>query len=685
MINEEIISYIQSQLRKNISKDSITSKLANAGWHSEDIEEAFRKLTPPEIKKEEKIEVTTTQKPDPYRELPAVDQKEDIGPKLVANQPPVESSPIPKPIFAKSFNEANSKEESGSYYIPTNMTRPKVVENDKKIEPVATNFGIMKPKIVEVGDTSPIINPPINNTPTNNQEFIPKLIPKIESVIETKVEYKKPISSVPIPTNALLYSYPQDLSASKTKETIIVPVKKNSIFKWVIIIVIISFIAGGIFAFLYKKPNVSFIKKDPKVLLVKAPEVLSALKSYKIDTVATISMPAFADITNGLVNGEVINSNNKDYVSLSAKGMVNNVKPTPVFDYAATIKSSLFRDDINSGIKYGSNGTFIKTPDLSKLFGKNAPMPSTVLVDNGQFGLLTSLLPKSFESKANKINFDKIFSIGLPSYITGQTASIFQDFLATASVLEKDPENIHGVDSYHYVLNSDKQSTKKFLSNFTSVFLNQLTSEEKIGLDEGIGSTTLDSLEIWIGKDDGNIHQYRFVLTTPLSKIIGLEDKGIAGSVVTFDWKTTYYDFDVTNDIALPGTSISMIDFMKKIEDMKLKDSISSFKQAADTFRNATGSYGKRTNPNGSCVNPNPSSLFSPVGHAKGASNAVGNISEIINNILTITNGSLSCYSLPNAWAISAPLLSDSHFHACLDSTGQELILEKSITGPICK
>ena len=681
MINEEIISYIQSQLRKNISESLIKSKLVNVGWHMDDIEEAFRKLTPPEVKKEIKIEIPVVEKPDPYRELPGFDKKEDIGPKLEVNKLPVEALPIPKPIFAQSFSEANSKDESGSYYIPTNMTRPKITEGNKVEEPKTTNFNIMKPKVVEVAETSSIVTPPRNVAPNTNQEFIPKLIPKIED----KIEYKKPVSSVPIPTNALLYSYPQDLSASRPKETIITPVKKTSVLKWVFVIVIVSFIAGALFAFLYKKPNISFIKKDPKVLLIKAPEVLGALKSYKIDTEATISIPAFADITNGLVNGEAINSKNKDYISLIAKGMVNNTKPIPVFDYSATIKSSIFKENINSSIKYGSGGTFIITPDLRKLFGKNAPTTNTVLVDKGQFGLLTNLLPESIEPKANKINFDKIFSIGLPSYVTAETDSIFKDFLTTASVLEKDPETIHGVESYHYVLSSDRQSTKKFLLNFTTVFLNELSKEEKVNLDEGIGSTSLDSLEIWIGKDDGNIHQYRFVLTTPLSKIIGLDDKGIAGSVVTFDWKTTYYDFDINNDIALPGASIDMIDFIKKIEDMKLKDLVLSFKQAADTFRNATGSYGKRTNPNGSCVNPNPSSLFSPVGHAKGASNAVGNISEILNNTLSITNGALSCYSLPNAWAISAPLISDSGSSICIDSTGKEDILEKPISGPTCK
>ncbi len=681
MINEEIISYIQAQLRKNISKSTITSKLTGVGWRIEDVEEAFRKLTPPEVKKIEKVEVATIQEPDPYRELPASDKKEDIGPKLVTIKAPSEPSPVPKPVFAKSFSEANSKDQSGSYYIPTNMTRP--LDNEKNSNPPTNNFSIMKPKIVEVAPTSPISNPPIElQKKASNQEFIPKLIPKTE----TQVEYKKPISSTQIPNNALLYSYPQDLSASRTRETIIVPSKKSGVLKWIILIVLISFVAGAVFAFLYnKKPNISLIKKDPKVLLIKAPEVLSSLKSYKIDTEAIISMPAFADITNGLVNGQVINSNNKDYIALFAKGMVNNTKPKPIFDYSATIKSSLSRDDINSSIKYASNGAFIITPDLRKLFGENAPAPSTVLVDNGQFGLLTSLLPKSFESRANKINFDKIFSIALPSYVTGETDLIFKDFLATASVLEKGSEVIHGVDNYHYVLNSDKQSTKKFLSNFTTIFLNELSEEEKAVLEEGIGSTNLDSLEIWIGKDDGNIHQYRFVLSTPLSQIIGLADKGIAGSVVTFDWKTTYHDFDSENDIALPATSINMVDFMKKVEDMKLKDSVLSFKKAADTFKNATGSYGKKANTSGSCANPNPNSLFSPIGHAKGANSAVGDISQIINGILNITNGSVSCYSSPSAWAISTPLISDSNSHVCVDNTGQESILEKPITSPTCK
>lgn len=698
MINEEIISYIQKQLRKNTPKDTIISKLVNAGWHMEDIDETFRKLTPPQVKINEtnlpKEESLTTEVPiqkttDQYRELPTDDKKEDIGPKLVAQSPQV--SPVAKPVFSTSFSEANSQNTTASYYIPDNAMKPKTPVDSKPQElTTPINFGIMRPKLVEVPEqntSNTVFKKP--DVDTYNEEFIPKLIPKTEpNVIEPGIIETKVTASPTIPTNAILHSYQQVLSSSRDTLNIPVPSdKKKSFLKWLIIILGISVIAGAIFAFVYKNKdvNLSFIKKDPKALLVKAPQVLSSLSSYKIETEATISIPSFADITNGLVNGESINSTNRDYVSLSAKGLVNNDKTAPIFDYLATIKSSLFKDEIISNIKYGNGSTFVLTPDLKGLLGKNSPAPSTVLVDKGQFNLITSLLPDKLQYKANKINIDKLFSVGLPSYITEETASIFEEFLTNASVLEKTPEVIRGIENYHYALTADRQATKKFISKFASVFLDELSVDEKTILDEGIGSSTIDSLEIWVGKDDGNIHQYKFSLTTPLSKIIGLDDKGIAGSVVTFDWKTTYYDFNISNNIVLPGISISMVDFMKKVEDMKIKDLVSTFKTTADSLHNAIGNFGKRSNPNGSCVNPNPSSLFSPVGHVKGASNAVGNIAEVMTKILSTTGGSLSCYSTSNAWAISATLVSDSNSYFCSDSNGLEVIMEKPLSGISCK
>ncbi len=678
MITEDLVIYIQTQTKKNILKNAIISKLQDAGWHTDDIDEAFNKLIP--TKREVK------QGPDLYRESPLVGNKEEIvsKPFLAPKIEPLTE----KPVFSNSFSEANSKNLTPSYYIPDNVIQGKNKIVDKEFEP-NLNFGIMKPKLVQIPPIEEIVSIPKDIKPEPyNEEFIPTLKPKV-SELPLENQDKVTASKFIFPS-AILHSYPQVLLSSKETNNEPVVGKRKVFIKWLLIILGVSFIIGIVFALVFNYSNLksfssSFIKKDPKVLLANAAQILSSLKSYKIQTNATISIPLFADITNGLVNGEAISSRDKDFISLSAEGIVKNNQIAPTFDYLATFKSSFFKNDIVSNIKYSDDKTFVYIPDLTLFLGKNTPPQSTILVEKGQFNLITDLLPRIIQNKINKVNIDKLLSIGLPSYITNETALIFKEFIAGASVIEKPVENVRNIPTYHYILVADRQSSKIFLNKFVSVFLNDLSVDEKTLLDESIGSTTIDGFEIWIGKDDGNIHQYKFNLSIPLSKIIGLDDKGIAGNVVSLSWKTTYYDFDIDNDISLPTSSIGMTDFLKNINDMKIKNLILSFKALADNMHNAIGSFGKRSNPTGSCTNPNSSSLFSPVGHTKGASNAVGNIAEAMNNILTKTNGALSCYSTSDAWAVSTPLISDPTSSFCFDSIGNNKILTTPLTGTICK
>ncbi|MEK7585721.1 MAG: hypothetical protein AAB477_00600 [Patescibacteria group bacterium] len=707
MINDELIAYIQTQTRKNISKDTIVSKLTNTGWHADDIDEAFRKLTPPKI-----VENPTTPTvnkapvisdgPDLYRELPGRDEPgamnlaEVLGGSALQNEP----GPI-KPIFSTSFSEANPKNPTPSYYIPDNVT-PSDKKKDEKNE-TNINFGVMRPKLVQV-PPSQIPNPPtLPPSPSFSQpkpqnsdgEFLPSLKPKtVSSAIELKdFKLNEDKASTPsvIPQNAILHSYPQILSSSVDAQESFFTRKKKSLLKILIIVLIISFISGAIFVFAnnyIKLPsfNFPFIKKDPKVLLANAPTILSSLKSYKIETVVTLSTPPFADITNGLVSGEAVPSHQRDSISLSAKGSVNNNnQSTPTFDYLANIRSSLLKNDISYGIKYIDNKVFITMPNLVAFLGSNAPKESVVVTDQTQTDSMVGLLPVNIQSKAEKVDINKFLSTILPSYITDETASIFKDFVLESSVLEKDPEKIHGVEAYYYVLNSSRPSLKKLLNSFAVIFAKNLSSNDSSYLSDLAGSITIDNLGVWIGKDDSNIHQYEFTLSAPLSKVIGLEDKGIAGNTVSLNWKTTYYDFDITNNIEIPQTAITTSDFIKSIKDMEIKNLIYDFKPAADTLHNAIGSFGKRSNINGSCTTPTSGSLFSPVGHPKGANNAVSNISSVITGILDKNSGVLSCYSTPNAWALSLPLVSNPNSFFCLDSTGTTEILNTSLTSTACK
>lgn len=777
MINEDLIAYVQAQLRKNISKDVIISRLVGVGWHSDDISEVFRKVLPPEsaIKKveisqspatnivETPLVIRDLNKPDPYHEKIGTGEPEAMANKIWTpikkeNREPytyvikkeeevnnIQPKEPQRPVFSSSFSEANPKSVSSAVYKKETQVAPTPVvisspEISKQLEVYNEELiPALKPKIISVAPQVPvqvitpaqpvkiipkiIVPEPVESVATvfsqttektkvQGAEFIPKnnqvtpsnnsqqvVQPKV-GVIPTsfsglKMTSNPSSSDIPesygVPSGAMLHSYQRAIMSAGTVNEELFKRKRHNLVKWLISILVISAIGGSIFAYTenyIKLPflNFSIVKKDPKSILAEAPIVLNELTAYKIETVATISLPPLANITSGLVSGEAITSSEKDTISMHAEGLVNHeVDSSPVFDYKATFHSSLFKNDIVTSLKYHDIVSLITTPNLTELLGPNSPKESDVLVPQDQMYVLTSLLPDNIKSKVDKIDIDKLFSVGVPSYINDETSGIFKKFVNSATVLEKEPEDIHGVMSYHYELNADKQISEKFISAFINVFTTGLSDNDKIVLDERLGAVSIDSLGVWIGEEDNKIHQYSFTLSTPLSRVIGLEDKGIAGNMVTLDWKTTYFDFNNHNNIVMPNDALSMADFIKNVSDMKVKDQVSSFKQLANSFHNATGNYGKRSNPTGSCTNPNPSSIFSPVGHPKGASTAVGDIASAMNDILNTTGGALSCYSTSNDWALSAPLSSIANSSYCIDSTGAVKILSNPLGGSSCK
>jgi hypothetical protein len=767
MITDDLIAYIQAQLRKNISKDTIVSRLVGAGWHADDVEEAFLKLFPPTpvlIKPLEKPQPIITQpvlntapvvkepsiveeplikKEDPYREgvsgeepaamaekvwAPIKFQPKTLSPNdvNVTKEPTIQSPAISKPVFSTSFSEANPKKMEVPNTQPVGTFYPKEIPKSEVKAP-ETRLEIrneelipaLKPKVVPptipsqpISSPAPsfipsqptkVIEAPVAE-PVTEQAPAPTIIPKnLEPIVTNiptqlsslKMTTKPAPSDVPesssIPQGAMLHSYQKALISATEVDEQTFQKKRHTLVKWLILILIISAIGGSVFAVMgnyIKIPsfNLSLVKKDPKTLLIKAPLELNELEAYKIETVATVSLPQLANITSGLVSGEAVNSSEKDSLTMSAKGAVNHSSSnSPVFDYNATFTSSLFKNEVTTNLKYNNLVSLVTTPNLEELLGSNAPKTNTVLVLKGQFDSFISLLPNNLQNYAEKIDIDKLFSIGIPSYINTETSTIFKDFVNNATLTEKPSEDIRGIPTYHYAFNADRQSTKKFINDFVNVFILGLSGDEKDTLGERIGAVTIDSLDVWIGQEDNKIHQYSFSLKTPLSRIIGLEDKGIAGNEVNLDWKTTYYDFNIHNDIPIPKEALSVTDYMKEVSDMKIKDKVSAFKPLANNFKNATGNYGKRSNQTGSCTNPNPNSLFSPVGHPKGASTAVGSIASLMNDILSTTGGALSCYSTTGAWALSAPLATDSQASFCIDSTGASSIISSSISGPVCK
>jgi len=358
-----------------------------------------------------------------------------------------------------------------------------------------------------------------------------------------------------------------------------------------------------------------------------------------------------------------------------------------------TIKSSLLQDYITTDIKNDDSELFVSVPDLKEIFDENAPEPSMVKINEQQFNLIPPLFSLPAETTLTKINLYKILSSGMSSYIDNGTLDVYDEFINNTEITEKGEETIKGTDTYHYSVNTNRQLAKKLLSKISKNFVSNLSESDMNGLDQILGSVTVESLDVWIGKGDNNIYQYDVVLDVPLSKIIGFEDKSIGDNLVSVNWKTTYYDFNVSNNIVMPDVSVDATDFVNNIKETKIKNDVSSFKQLSTNLFNIEKSYGNKSNGSGSCMKPISGSLFSPIGHVKSATSAIGSISLFLDDILKTTNNVGYCYSTTKAWSFTVPI-SDNYdsttslpgykSYFCIDNTGFTADLTTPPTSVVC-
>lgn len=673
MITEDLIAYIQEQRRKNLSDTEISSRLRKAGWHEDDIEEGFKKINPPVVSAPKvipspSVDISTSnisvqskelespkKEIDPYRESP-----------LAFSYPPI--VPLSQSL-SKGIKKLESEEVS--YEAPVDIKKEEI--KPKEDIKVFTSQTVFSPQ------SSLEVKPVFTES-----ELMPNLIPKSQPVSTPQSPSVSPGPS--LPADAMITTFSRDILAS-TQKIEELPKKKSKkplIFASIILLFII--IGGVAFAMMkgyIKTPSFSFIKKDPKIVLENIMSQPYLNKPYKVKTDLNITIPTFANITNGLLNGSTITSIDKDYFSIHTDGIISQTTPTPLVEYATTIKSSIMKNDIVTNIKYDGINSFVSVPDLSWLFGDLAPKASNVSIPNGQFEPVLALLPPTLDDIASKIDIYKLASKFAPNE---KVLFMFKDFINNANIVDKGVEDVKGVNTYHYELQADRASTKELLTYISSMLVSNLSPNQKASVDKAIGSATLSSIEVWIGKDDNMVYKYKASLSVPLGKVLGLEDRGISGSEVKVDWQSMYYDFGVKNNVELPESSVGLSDFMNSISDLRIRKILSSLPQSAKTLRNALGNYGSKSNPTGSCLNPNQGSLFSPVGHKRGAVNAVGNIAESMNEVLGITNGAGSCFSTPQAWAAAFPLASDPNKYLCIDSTKSDVVsLSLPLSGTLCK
>ncbi|HEY5589290.1 MAG TPA: hypothetical protein VIK86_10120 [Candidatus Paceibacterota bacterium] len=688
--------------------------------------EVFNNEIPEELNKiEQPVEVPIKEE---FKIEPIKVEPNDVETKV--ELPKIEESKIKQTVEAPIIETSKEKSlkvetPSETYKIWTPM-RPAIIEDLKPEVPKEENEIIVQnvelplieeykldqtTKIENTNEIQKLIKP---QDFTTQEELIPNLISKTvadSSISENKTNIQKPDVQAAfnetnknflfenLPKTAMLSSYENDFSSASKEEKEVVKKKSFKIVKLVIIVLaILLIVAGTTWAFMkgyINIENLPFIKKDPKILLLNNSKVLSSLKSYKTETNIELSSPSFANITLGIIGGEVIPSLDKDSISISTKGLITQNEQGLLSDNSLVIKSSLLENNIDADIKNSNADVFLTVSDLSQVIKESGSDPITVKINEKQFDLIPSLFPPEVEVELKKINLYKLLSNGMLSYINNDTLNVYDEFINSVKVTEKGQENIKGIDTYHYSINTDRQLIKKLLTKVSDDFTLDISAEDKSKYTDIIGSITVDSFDVWIGKGDNNIYQYNIVLDVPLSKILSYEDKSIGDNKVKFSWKTTYYDFNTPNDISIPKQSTDITDFVKTINEAKIKNEVSTFKQLTTSLFNAEGSFGKISNPKGDCMNPISGSLFSPIGHTKGSSTAIGSISELLNSVLKTTNNEGLCYSTAKAWSFTIPITDNYDVASkpvggyqsffCVDNTGATKNLIVPPTGVVCE
>jgi len=676
MITPELISYIKRQLENNLSKDLIVSRLVGAGWRMEDVHEGFLNVDSYhepvggdsifEIKKVEPIKI----------EIPEIEIKNE---DIVKEEKPKIWTPISIPVReVKIYKEANNE-------IKNNETKIEI----QNIEIAGKKEEVKNPPISPVSRISVdhIQNDNVRPLNTNNIDIPQK--PKNEGI--------KNLSQI-----AMLSSYQSDVSLLTKKKDLVVKKKGKKSFGWLVILIIILILGASFWAYKNGYINISnfknviapISKKDPKVLILKNSEVLASLNSYKTETNIEISSPTFANLLSGKIVDKYLSSPEKDSFSINTLGIINKSGGESLSDNFVTVKSSLFPDYINIDVKSNGSDLFVSVPDLSKATGKFAPEPAIVKINKDQAGLISSLFYNKEEERLNRINLYKVISSGISSYINNENLSSYNDLINNVDVSEKGVESIKGIDTYHYSVSLDSQFSKNILTKVSGDFVASLSTIDSEKLKKMVSETTLKSFDVWIGKEDNNIYQYSVALDIPLSDILEIGDKNITDSKVDVIWKTTYYDFNIQNNLFMPSQFIAATDFVNNSKKVQLKNGVSDFKELADSLFNKEKSYGVKSNTSGSCMSPIAGSLFSSVGHNIDAVKEVGDVSDLLKEILERTSGTGFCYSTTKDWSFTVPIVDNYDVNAfpeggyktffCTDSTGAKENLTSLPKGSIC-
>lgn len=635
MVTPELANFVRIELERNVSEVDITSKLISAGWLAADVAEALTQNKIPTTvnvakvsQNTESAKVSSTQVKgfDPYRESPVDMPQTNFAYKVPKTDTSSDPAPLMPDLIPKSIGYMQN--QVGSVQAPT-------IKPEPAIAPALSEYQNKLEKIV----IAPPVISPVMMAPT-------------------------------------------------------VPKKSSHVIRTILFIVFTLLIIGGLF-YSYTKGyikmpfDVPFLKKDPHQVLSEVPSAMTKVKTFKSDTEIKVTFPAVSSIIGMVMGGEAKTTANTDYVNLNTNISFDNTDMNNrKIDATLTGASSLVEQAISLNLRTIGDTSYAKVSDIQKLVPKEITIPlDWVSVNKND---LDSMYAKA--NKDNKILPNEGNKNALENFLSSfDLKSLLSKFpLDANTIIKENPSVLIGsVDTYHYSITVDSVATNKIIHSLATTYGFNFTESDWVEVDKILSAAQVNTFDVWVGKKDMLLYKIDVVILLPLNKVLSLEDKNLAENTLKFEFINNYHDYNSPLSITAPDNTTSIlqvVDMMDKAnKDTDMKDTIGALTNSFGKMYDLEKIYGYKSNLGGSCANPTYGSLYSPTGHKKSAGDVVSSIAKNMISLMSMSGDKALCYSTPYAWAISAPLYSDSTKYYCADNSGAFIESTLPLDGVKCK
>lgn len=597
--------------------------------------------------------------------------------------------------------------------VTNDQIRSTLAASGWKDAEIEEGFSIALPKVQESvvnvttaptqsvsAQSSDVYREPIGADPL--PEFMPKLAKKPSASVSdspstTFTPRTSALSQSPSTiVQPVLSSYPKDMeSFSKISSQMVMPKRRSYALPITILVMLVLLGGGGAYFYMkgFFKPSftVPFLEQDPNVLVSNVPESFTSMKSLKADINIDITFPSVNSLVDSLLGGVAYvpsgSSNPTDTFSISGNGefdIANNALSMNL-NFA---NSHLGDEGLATNIVKKDGLTYIYVPDMTRFFGEYTPASAFVSMDSAGYESVFGLLGSSYSENKNIQSIKNLLVHGLPGKQVGKS---LYEVVKSGTIASSVDEVLGGINTKHFHINLQKDNFVMGLQSIAqSLFGDSTDSTALVRRDNFIKDINIESVDLWIGKDDNLLYKYEFMASLPMSRVVGQIDQNIDPQTVNFKVSVLMHDFGTALAISAPENSfqgeVYATSVKMAMDDKKLKNNLESFSLLSRTFYQDNGkSFGKKSNSGGSCVTPIAGSLYSPLSQKASVADDISSMQSVLTSIISITSGKALCYSNSNSWAIYVPTVRDISKAYCVDNKGSVSMVSKLIKGPSCE